>query len=280
MSADELVLRHLSPHQLDELIDAQNDIFADYIVPIRASREFFSEFMRSVGGRTEDIIVALSGEKVVGYVNPVVDGGEAWIGGLGVVPSMRNRGLGARLMGAAEDFAREEGVDGMILEVIEGNLVAERLYDRLGYSQRATFLSAEGRAAHFAGFGEMPEQADLKALASLHKRAYENTCWQRRKTFALAESARTCEAYRTDEGFVLLRRIAGTGFIPFLAVDPDYRRQGIGTSLAKFALNRLWQLGAFKVAVYNVNDNDANRRMLDMFDFAVTLKQREMVKRI
>jgi ribosomal protein S18 acetylase RimI-like enzyme len=280
MSADELVLKHLSPHQLDALIDAQNEIFADYIVPIRASREFFAEFMRSVGGNTENIIVALLGDEVVGYVNPVVDGAEAWIGGLGVIPRMRNRGLGARLMEAAEEFAKEEGADEILLEVIEGNLVAERLYERIGYSQHAVYLSAEGRGASFAGFGEMPEPTDLNGVIRLHERAYEGTCWQRRKRFALAESARTCEAYRNDEGFVLLRRIAGMGFIPFLGVDPDHRRQGVGTSLAKFALNRLWQLGAFKVAVYNVNDNDANRRMLDMLDFAVTLKQREMTKRL
>ncbi|MCJ7488949.1 MAG: GNAT family N-acetyltransferase, partial [Thermoplasmata archaeon] len=98
--------------------------------------------------------------------------------------------------------------------------------------------------------------------------------------FALEESARTCEIYRNDEGFVLLRRVAGTGFIPFLGVDPEHRRKGVGTCLAKFAVNRLWELGTFKIAVYNIDDNDANRRMLDLFDFAVTLKQTEMRKRL
>jgi ribosomal protein S18 acetylase RimI-like enzyme len=79
---------------------------------------------------------------------------------------------------------------------------------------------------------------------------------------------------------VILRRIETSGFIPFLGVLPDQRRQGIGTSLAKFALNRLYELGAYKVALYNVNEDQQTLRMLDKFDFAVTLKQVEMVKRL
>ena len=280
MSADELVLKRLSTQQLDALIDAQNEIFADYIIPIRSSREFFAEFMRSVGGKLEDIIVALSGDEIVGYVNPVMDGTEAWIGGLGVVPRMRNRGVGAKLMAAAETYAEEEGADEVLLEVIEGNLAAEKLYERLGYIPRVTYLSAEGNATQFAGFGQPPRRSHLEDIVALHERSYAGTCWQRRKRFALEESARTCEIYRNDEGFVLLRRVAGTGFIPFLGVDPEHRRKGVGTCLAKFAVNRLWELGTFKIAVYNIDDNDANRRMLDLFDFAVTLKQTEMRKRL
>jgi len=275
-----LVLRRLSPQQLDALIDAQNEIFADYIIPIKSSREFFAEFMRSVGGKLEDIIVALSGDEIVGYVNPVLDGTEAWIGGLGVVPRMRNRGVGAKLMEAAETYAEEEGAEEVLLEVIDGNLAAERLYERLGYTPRVTYLSAEGNATQFAGFGQPPRRSDLENIVALHERSYAGTCWQRRKRFALEESARTCEMYRNDEGFALLRRVAGTGFIPFLGVDPEHRREGVGTCLAKFAVNRLWELGTFKIAVYNIDDNSANRRMLDLFDFAVTLKQTEMRKRL
>lgn len=280
MSTNELVLKSLRAQQLDELIEAQNEIFADYIVPIRSSRGFFSEFMRSIGGRLENIIVALSGDEITGYVNPVVDGKEAWIGGLGVVPRMRNRGVATKLMEAAETYAKEEGAEEVLLEVIEGNLAAMKLYERLDYVPRVTYLSAEGNATQFAGFGQPPGRSKLEDIVSPHERSYAGTCWQRRKWLALEESARTCEIYKNDEGFVLLRRVAGTGFIPFLGVDPDHRRKGVGTCLAKFAVNRLWELGTFKIAVYNIDDNDANRRMLDMFDFAVTLKQIEMRKKL
>ncbi|HIH01797.1 TPA: GNAT family N-acetyltransferase [Thermoplasmata archaeon] len=280
MNTDELVLKRLSADHLDKLITAQNDIFSDYVIPIRSSREFFVEFMRSVGGRMGDIIVAHQGDDIVGYVNPVLDGRQVWIGGLGVVPRMRRDGVGTKLMEAAEEFAESMGADEVILEVIEANTAARRLYEGLGYEPQATYLSAEGKAAQFAGFGPTPDKAQLDEVEGIHARSYKDSCWQRRKRAALAESARTCEIYKSEGGFVMLRRVSSTGFIPFLGVDPSLRRNGVGTWLAKFALNRLWELGAFKVAMYNVNDDEATRRMLDMFDFAVTLKQLEMRKEL
>jgi ribosomal protein S18 acetylase RimI-like enzyme len=69
-----------------------------------------------------------------------------------------------------------------------------------------------------------------------------------------------------------------TGFVPFLGVVPEKRRAGIGTALARFALNRLWEQGAFKVGLYNVNEDEQTLRMLNKFDFKVTLKQIEMRK--
>jgi len=77
---------------------------------------------------------------------------------------------------------------------------------------------------------------------------------------------------------VMVRAVETNGFIPFLGVLPDMRRKGIGTSLARFALTRLYQLGAYKASVFNAEENDANLRMIDSFDFRVTMKQIEMRK--
>ena len=279
-AADDVVIGNLDPTRLDDLVKAQIDIFADYIIPLRPSPQFFQEFMRSVGGNFEDVIVATLGEDIVGYVNPVTDGEEAWIGGIGILPSFRGRGIGRRLMQAAEESVSLRGVREVILEVIEGNSAASGLYTSLGYSETAKYLSAEGKAVQFAGFGERPRKADVKDVMGIHKAAYPKACWQRRKNTALTESGRACEVYSVDGGFVMLRRVNSTGFVPFLGVLPERRGMGIGTSLAKFALNRLWELGSFKVAIYNANDDVPTQRMLDKFDFAVTLKQVEMRKAI
>jgi ribosomal protein S18 acetylase RimI-like enzyme len=280
INADDLEITHLNPRRLDDLVGAQNDIFEDYIIPLKSSVQFFQDFTRSVGGRIEDVIVATYDGAIVGYVNPVVDGREAWIGGLGVTPGYRGSGIGRRLMLAAEEEVRSRGVEEVLLEVIDGNAPASGLYHSLGYRDHRTYLSAEGRSIHFAGFGESPERARLEDIEESHRAIYAGHCWQRRKPAALAESARTCETYAVDGGFVMLRRVGTTGFIPFIGVLPDMRGRGIGTSLAKFAISRLWDLGAFKIAIYNVNDDIVTRRMLDKFDFAVTLKQSEMRKTI
>ena len=278
MNSPDIEIRTVGPKELDELVHAQNEIFSDYIIPMRSSREFFLEFLRSVGGRIEDVIVACSAGRIIGYANPVVDGDEAWIGGVGVVPDMRRSGIGAALMVEAERSASERGAREVILEVIEGNLGALRLYERLGYVPCATYLSAEGRPIQFEGIGEVPRRVPVERIEDLHAAAYADNCWQRRKKSALIEAGKGSEAYMTDSGFVVLRRVATTGFLTFLGVRPDMRGRGVGTTLAKFAMDRLWELGVYKVAVYNVKDDAATLRMLDKFDLAVTLKQIEMRK--
>ncbi len=277
---DDVEIRHLDLEEIDDLVSAQTEIFADYIIPMRSSREFFMDFTRSVGGKPRNILIALSGKDVVGYVNPVIDGHEAWIGGVGLVPSHRRKGIGRRLMAAAEDFARDSGVEEVILEVIKGNDVAQRLYESMGYEESATYVTAEGRPAHYAGFGKEPRRASLPDLLPIHEAAYADACWQKRKVSALVHGVRSAELYRADGGFVVLRRVESNGFIPFLGVVPERRRTGIGTSLAKFAMTRLWDMGVYKVAVYNLNENRENLRMLDKFDLAVTLKQLEMRKKL
>lgn len=278
MAKDGVELRHVGRNELGELVDAQNEIFSDYIIPMRSSKAFFIDFLQSVGGRMENVIVATDGPRIVGYVNPVLDGDEAWVGGLGVVPQYRARGIGTMLMRAAEEFSRGEGATASILEVIQGNEKAHRLYRSLGYEDVRTYVCAEGRPVQFVGYGEAPRRARTEDLLDMHKAAYADTCWQRRKTCGLEASARSSESYMTDSGFVLVRKVDATGYIPYLGVLPDSRREGVGTSLAKFALNRLHDLGAFKVAMYNLNEEPAVLRMLDKFDLAVTMKQVEMRK--
>lgn len=277
MSGD-VRIRRIAPDQIDHLVAAQNEIFSDYVIPMRVTTQYFLEFLRSVGGKISNVHVATDGAKIVGYVNPVVDGRESWVGGIGVIPDYRNKGIGARLMEVAEEFSKAEGAEEISLEFILGNDRAERLYRRLGYKERRVYLSAEGRPESFAGFGEMPEKATLADILTLHERAYGDTCWQKRKAFSIIQSARGADCHKVDGGFVLVRKLDANGYIPYLGVVPERRKQGIATSLTKFALNKLHELGAYKVIIYNVNDDAPTLRLLDQFGFGVTMKQVEMGK--
>jgi ribosomal protein S18 acetylase RimI-like enzyme len=276
--SEEVRIEHMQPGQLDALIDAQNEIFEDYIIRIRSSKQFFLDFVSSVGGDLRNVLLALDGSRVVGYVNPVADGREGWIGGIGILREYRGQGIGTRLMNEAERELGAEGVREVSLEVIDGNTRAEKLYRHLGYQPTRKYLSAEGIPSKYQGFGTEPKPATLSEVLPIHSRCYADTCWQRRKTEAVVQSSKGSETFKVDGGFVMVRAIDTSGFIPFLGVEPEKRRRGIGTSLAKFALSRLHDMGAFKTALYNVNEDEATLRMLDMFDFKVTMKQTEMRK--
>ena len=77
--------------------------------------------------------VAYRDGRPVGLVNLGVRERDAWIGGVGVVPSARRSGVGEALMRAVHDEARSRGVERVWLEVIVENTGASALYERLGY---------------------------------------------------------------------------------------------------------------------------------------------------
>lgn len=66
-----------------------------------------------------------------GIVNLGVRGDKGWIGGLGVVPSARRSGLGRTLMEAV----LEQAPPVVMLEVLEQNEPAIKLYERLGFER-------------------------------------------------------------------------------------------------------------------------------------------------
>ena len=73
--------------------------------------------------------------KAVGLVNVMRSGAtDRWmIGNVAVLPNYRRRGIARRLVQAALDYARQRQARSVILNVLEGNLPAYRLYESLGF---------------------------------------------------------------------------------------------------------------------------------------------------
>lgn len=61
---------------------------------------------------------------------------ECYLAELYVVPQLRGQGLGRALMEAALAEARKQGADSMEIGVDEPDVVARRLYESLGFSNR------------------------------------------------------------------------------------------------------------------------------------------------
>lgn len=78
-------------------------------------------------------MVALVGDVVVGYGGLWVIMDEAHITTIAVIPEMRGRKLGERLLAEMLRVARERGATRATLEVRETNEVAKRLYFKYGF---------------------------------------------------------------------------------------------------------------------------------------------------
>lgn len=92
---------------------------------------------------THAVYVAENNDGVVGWVHvyehlPVCHDRVAEVAGLVVDASCRASGVGKRLMDAAENWAREKGLDTVVLRSNVIREAAHKFYEKLGYSRIKT----------------------------------------------------------------------------------------------------------------------------------------------
>lgn len=89
------------------------------------------------------LVVAVEGNSMVGFLNcqlsttpslPMLRPRTfATVDNIFVVPSHRNRGIGARLVDEAKSWARQKGVEALQLTVYCSNRMAMEFYEKLGF---------------------------------------------------------------------------------------------------------------------------------------------------
>ncbi len=91
------------------------------------------------GQRAGGVLVAADGERVVGFVTTRVDGESriGWIPNLAVRPEYQGQGLGRRLLEAALDYLRAQGMECVRIETLAQNQIGMRLYPSLGFREVA-----------------------------------------------------------------------------------------------------------------------------------------------
>jgi [ribosomal protein S18]-alanine N-acetyltransferase len=82
---------------------------------------------------TRHYVVAVAGDRVVGYAGLAVFGDEGHVLTLGVTGAAQGRGIGALLLADLLAVADARGVRRVMLDVRSDNPVAQRLYARAGF---------------------------------------------------------------------------------------------------------------------------------------------------
>lgn len=87
-----------------------------------------------LGDPAVTMLIARDGERLVGCVAVTrKDAGLAYLGMLCVLPTLQSSGLGRKLLDAAEDLARAEGIAAMEMTVIDSRASLIAWYERRGY---------------------------------------------------------------------------------------------------------------------------------------------------
>jgi ribosomal protein S18 acetylase RimI-like enzyme len=153
--------------------------------------------------------VAFDGDEAVGLANLAVRGGHGWIGGIGVVPSARRRGVGRMLMEAV----LAEAPPHVTLEVLEQNEPARMLYEQLGFVPRRMLEIWTLTVELEAGAAREVEPRPL---------GQDDLPWQR----ADASLPGDCARIEVDGGAALFRVADGTvGIAQLAAADESVARE-------------------------------------------------------
>jgi ribosomal protein S18 acetylase RimI-like enzyme len=132
---------------LEDLADLFDRAYEGYAVPMHVDAGAMAFMLDTFDLVPEWSRVAWRGARSVGVAMLGVRGEAGWVGGMGVVPEARRSGVGEQLMRALIEQARESGVRRLGLEVLEQNLAARALYEKLGFRvwRRLEVFALEGQ---------------------------------------------------------------------------------------------------------------------------------------
>jgi ribosomal protein S18 acetylase RimI-like enzyme len=217
--ASELSLRELSA------LFARS--FEGYFVTIPDAPLLFDARARSEHiSLAESRIARVQGEPV-GLVLMARRGRVSRVAGMGIVPAHRNRKLGGDMLRPLLEEARARGDTRMVLEVIEQNAPAVKLYERLGFQRARRLVGFSGTLA--------PEPAALEEVEPLDcaRLLPESLPWQLAPA-TVAGLALPARAFRLGPAVAVVADVsAPTLAVRALAVEPAARGKGAGRRLLR-----------------------------------------------
>ncbi len=109
---------------------------------------FWRAKLSEPGGR---VLIARAGTPVVGYIWMELQNRDAdplrherrrvYVHHICVIDAWRGRGVGARLLSTADDFAREAGASSVLLDVWHENIVGRKAFERTGFTPMNLLMS-------------------------------------------------------------------------------------------------------------------------------------------
>jgi ribosomal protein S18 acetylase RimI-like enzyme len=248
--------RSLSPVERAALFNAA---YEDYLLPFHIDERELAFMDDAFDLDLDASRIAFRDGEPVGLGNLGLRGEDAWIGGVGVIPSARRSGVGEALMRALHEQARERSVRRIWLEVIVDNTGAFALYEKLGYrivrDVEVWSLPAAKDAVTATGVSAAEAHARIHVLRSGREP------WQR--------ADETLAHYGDTRGFVTDGGAA------------VYRKPGEHVQLVQMAgkpealLRSLRTLG--QVSVLNLPEDDAAAPVLRELGGSVVVRQHEML---
>jgi ribosomal protein S18 acetylase RimI-like enzyme len=233
--------------------------YEGYVIPFQLDEAALRWMIESFDIDLDASRVAVRDGEHAGFANLALRGDQAWIGGIGVIPTARRHGIAEQLMRAVHEEALARGVSKVWLEVIEQNDAAFKLYEKLGYDVvrevEVWTLSADvpNGSAREVEAGEV--HARIRALRNGREP------WQRADE--TLDHLRDVRGLETNAGAALFRMTGVAQLLQITGADSEE------------LLRTLRQRGT--VSMLNLPAGDPVADSLRALGASVAVRQREMV---
>ncbi|HET7898308.1 MAG TPA: GNAT family N-acetyltransferase, partial [Flavisolibacter sp.] len=228
-------IRTLAHTSISDITNTFNEAFSDYIIPLQFTEDGMRTKLKGEGVVPAFSIGAFDGDKLVGLILHGVDEingiKTVYNAGTGVIPSYRGRGLTTAMYRFAIPLLRNAGIYHHVLEVIESNGTAKKIYDAVGFQTvrtlaafRSTAPIAEAPDVSFRELDSLPSEA---AFASMEPAWQNSTASINRDT----ESHQLIGAFYHNQLVGYAAYSPSAGRVKQCAVLPSFRRQKIATAL-------------------------------------------------
>ncbi|MEP5730082.1 MAG: GNAT family N-acetyltransferase [Sulfitobacter sp.] len=248
--------------------------FSDYAVAMNPSPDGFAFMMTQRGFTPEASWAAVEQGRVVAVWLVSVEGPAAYLISSGTDPAFRGRGVAGQMALRCLEALKAAGIETFQTEVMAGNDVAARLYEKLGMR-----VHREMACYDLTRVKPAPSAADQVTWTQISAQVARWRDWAptwQNSDAALARVAKdvTCLALTDSVGLVGYACLfAPNGAMAQLAVRPDMRRKGIATRL----LGAIRAHGADRVL--NVDAGDAGfQRFLQQNGAVCTTLQHERLR--
>jgi ribosomal protein S18 acetylase RimI-like enzyme len=124
-----------SQFSIDELVEAYNKTRVDYLVPMPMTAQRLAEYIHDYDVSLDASAAAVDDGEIIGLCMLGLRGKHAWVTRLGVLPDLRKRHTGLRLVEHCLEQAEQNHAAEAYLEVIVGNTPAHNLFTRLGFQE-------------------------------------------------------------------------------------------------------------------------------------------------
>ena len=220
---------------LPDLVRFLNLGFENYFVPIQFNIDTFLTMLRKDGTDLTTSRVLLVDEQPWGIALIARRGWTSRLAAMGIHKEARGKGAGSWFMERLILEARQRGEREMVLEVIEQNEPAVRLYRKWGFTtvRRLVGFTCKGKDAHAREKNDLHEinLRDMGRLIFLH--GLSDLPWQLSGE-SIAQMNPPARAYQNGQAYLAVSNPAAEHVVIWsLLVEPQARRKGLGTNMLK-----------------------------------------------